>query len=582
MSRRATIRTIRRGDPTPPWVGTFRWTFFLVTVLALAAKVIELGYKVTLPPQLALAARLLDYLLIGMFLANDVFSYQFTPSKRDYFRRNWLDILILIPIVIAFINLKTMTASALVIGRQLVVATRAITLIRGVNTVVAGLQARPAQLLAISFALTIALGTLLLTFPAATSDQQGTPFLDALFTATSATCVTGLIVRDTPVYFSLFGELVILSLIQIGGLGIMTFSTSLTLIFGRRLGLKARSTLGEMLGEPSSVDIAQSVIYIFRMTMFAEAIGTIILFLRWMHHFDTIGQAFYVSLFHAVSAFCNAGFSLFSSSLEGFKGDPLVNAVICILIVAGGLGFVVVAALVNRDTLRRGFRSSYPFFSVHTRLVLTTTLILVIGGTILFFYFEFDNSLHGLGVPQKMMASLFQSITARTAGFNTVTISDLRLVTILMLMALMFIGASPGSTGGGIKTTTTAILLLSVKSMLTGRRDIEIHNRTIPQELTYRSVGIAVVSLVILTFFFGFLLAFQPGRFEALAFEAVSAFGTVGLSMGVTPDLSFSGKFIIICLMYAGRIGPLTIALAIARPPRSIPYRYPTARVMVG
>jgi trk system potassium uptake protein TrkH len=444
------------------------------------------------------------------------------------------------------------------------------------------LQVNPAQMLGFSFAGLILFGTILLTLPVATTNGHGASLLTALFTATSATCVTGLIVEETGSYFTIFGQLIILFLIQLGGLGIMTFSTSLAIMFGKRLGVKERAVMQEILEAPDPASLFRIVLYIVKMTFLFELIGAVILCIRFNSMYHNLIQASYYAIFHAISAFCNAGFSLFPDSMVVFHSDIVVNCTIAALIVAGGIGFFVVASLIHRDYLSMGLRHIVSELDIHSKLVLLTTAILIIGGMLIIFLFEYDHVLLPLSLKEKFLASFFQSITTRTAGFNTLEIGQFRNSTLFIMIVLMFIGAAPGSTGGGIKVSTVAVLLLSVKAMLLRRRNIEVFRRTVPQIVIYKSVTILVISLFVLALFFSFLLASQTGEFAGLLFEAVSAFGTVGLSVGVTPTLNVAGRLIIILLMFIGRIGPLTLAHAVGRQPKHSYYRYPEGSVMIG
>uniref|UniRef100_A0A7C4CB05 Trk family potassium uptake protein n=1 Tax=candidate division WOR-3 bacterium TaxID=2052148 RepID=A0A7C4CB05_UNCW3 len=470
----------------------------------------------------------------------------------------------------------------LVVLRQLVVISGNLSRPGILAGAIGYLRQRVVQSLALSFAALIAVGTLLLTFPAATADGRGTPFLDALFTATSATCVTGLIVRDTPSYFSVFGQLVILGLIQLGALGIMTFSTGIAVILGHRLGPGERRAVSEMVEETRDIDIARAVRYILLFTLLAEALGTLILFLRFLPRFPTALSAFYYALFHSISAFCNAGFSLFSDSLVRYQADVVVNLAVIGLILVGGIGFTVVHEIVNRGTFRRGLRQTVRSLTTHSRIVLVTSGILIAVGTVVFFFFEFDHSLAGMPLGTRLLASLFQSVTPRTAGFNTVPLNALHPATLFVFVILMFVGASPGGTGGGIKTSTFAVLLLAVRTRLAGQNEVVAGRRFIPRDVVYRATAIVVTAAAAIAIVFTFLLATQTFRFQDILFETVSAFGTVGLSTGLTPDLSGVGRLAIITLMYVGRLGPLTLTLAMAARQSRPLISYPNARIMVG
>lgn len=440
----------------------------------------------------------------------------------------------------------------------------------------------PARLLALSFLGVIVLGTTLLMLPPATRDGQGADFLTALFTATSATCVTGLIVEDTGAYFSGFGQGVILAMIQVGALGIMTFSSFVALALGRRLGIRQRAALQEVMDQADAKSLVRLIGFILKMTFLVELVGAVVLALIWHRWYPDWGRAAYLGVFHSVSAFCNAGFSLFRDSLVGFKGDLGIVMTMSLLIILGGLGFPVTMELIQRDTLGRLFWRRRSPLSVHTKLVLIVTGGLLAAGMGWFLWLEWGNTLKGLPIGQKIMAAWFQSVTARTAGFNTVEIGALRGATLFLLMIWMFVGASPGGTGGGVKTTTLGILVLSVRAALRGREEVEAFGRALSPRLVYRAVSIAVVGTGLLGTFAALLLATQAGRPLGVAFEAVSAFGTVGLSTGATPYLTPLGRVLVVTLMFAGRLGPLTLTLAIRERAYEGARRLPSARVMTG
>jgi trk system potassium uptake protein TrkH len=312
------------------------------------------------------------------------------------------------------------------------------------------------------------------------------------------------------------------------------------------------------------------------MTFVIEFTGAFLLFLRWIFVYKNPMQTVYLSVFHSISAFCNAGFSLFSNSLEDCAGDPFVNVIIMALVISGGIGFLVVHEMTRK--IKKPGRA----ITTHSRLVLTTSALLVIIGFIALFFGEFDGAFLDYPLTIKLWGALFQSVTARTAGFSTIPIASLSAVSLTIIMILMFIGASPGSTGGGIKTSTLAILLLSLKNILLGKSDIEVFRRTIPSVVVYKTLALVVAALFILMSVFLLLLGVEDQPFLPLLFEAVSAFGTVGLSMGITPDLTITGKLLIIILMYGGRIGPLTLGFALTRVFRKEKIEYPEAKVMIG
>ncbi|MDM5249314.1 MULTISPECIES: TrkH family potassium uptake protein [unclassified Lysinibacillus] len=436
----------------------------------------------------------------------------------------------------------------------------------------------PPKILVLGFATIILIGTFLLTLPIATENGQGLSFLDALFTATSATCVTGLVVVDTGDTFSTFGELVILFLIQIGGLGFMTFATLVFLLLGKKISLKERLLLKEAFNNITMAGLVRLVRRILLFTAVIEFIGGLILSIRFS--FDMpVGKAIYFGFFHSISNFNNAGFDLMGgfNGLTEYVDDPFIVLTICALITIGGLGFIVINELYEyRETKR---------LSVHSKIVLTTTLILTVGSTILIFLFEYGNSktLGPLSEWGKVLGSLYQAVTPRTAGSNTLPIADLTQSTLFLIILLMFIGAGSGSTAGGIKITTFALLVATMWSQIRGKEDVvlfrrRIVNETILKALTVTMCGMMIVILVT----FVLSITEQGHNFMMYLFEATSAFGTVGLSMGLTPELSPGGRLVIILTMFAGRLGPLTIAFAIAKRRKSEAFRHPKGNIMIG
>ncbi|MDZ7374565.1 MAG: TrkH family potassium uptake protein [candidate division KSB1 bacterium] len=437
-----------------------------------------------------------------------------------------------------------------------------------------------ARLLLVSFAGAIAVGTALLVLPAAST---GTPLrlIDALFTATSAVCVTGLTVVDTATRLTPYGQAVVLLLLQAGGLGIMTLSTFFSFLVARRVSVRGRELLEETLSGPLSKP-SRLLLATMSFTFAAELVGALLLLLRFAPQYG-MGQGLWLAVFHSVSAFCNAGFSLFSDSLMRYVGDPLVNGVVASLIILGGLGFLVVYDLAG---LRR--RSPLVRPSLHTRLVFRTTLALILAGTVLLLFFEAPATLRSLPWPQKLLASFFQSVTARTAGFNTLDIGSMSNASLLVLIALMFIGASPGSTGGGIKTTTFATVVCLVWDRLRGRTDLVMMNRRVSERLLTKAMTVFFLSLALVWMSTAALLAAEGWRsdpqhadFVRYLFEATSAFGTVGLSTGVTPGLSVLGKLILIVTMFVGRLGPVTLALTVTASEVQH-FRYPEGEFLVG
>jgi trk system potassium uptake protein TrkH len=436
----------------------------------------------------------------------------------------------------------------------------------------------PPKTLVLGFALIILIGTILLTLPAATVDGQGLPWLDAMFTATSATCVTGLVVVDTGTTFTLFGQLVILSLIQVGGLGFMTFATFFALLVRKKISLRERLLLQESLNQISIAGIVRMAKLIMIFSAIIELAGGLLLAIRFS--FDMpLGRAIYFGLFHAISNFNNAGFDLMGdyASLTGYVEDPLVSLVVCALITLGGIGFMVMVEVYEYRQKKR--------LSLHTKVVLTTSALLVAIGTVFIFLLEYNNpkTLQPLSAMGKFLASLYQSVTPRTAGSNTLNIPDLQQSTLFLIIILMFIGASPGSTGGGIKTTTFATLVGAVISQIKGKEDVIFFRQRIISTMIYKTLTVTLSGLIIVIAVTMILSITEQGvEFLMLLFEATSAFATVGLSMGLTPNLSPIGETIIMLTMFAGRVGPLTIAYALAQRKQKEYYRYPKGKIMIG
>jgi trk system potassium uptake protein TrkH len=444
--------------------------------------------------------------------------------------------------------------------------------------------AAPLRLLVGSFLVLIALGTLLLWLPAATPPERPILLIDALFTATSAVCVTGLVVRHTGAEFAPFGQVVILVLIQLGGLGIMTFSLLVLSALRRRLSLAARSALNHTLaGGGRGEGLGSLLKRIFAFTVTIELAGALVLFSRWL---EPLGawRASYAAVFHSVSAFCNAGFSLWSTSLMAYRDDVVVNLTIMSLVVLGGLGFLTVHEL-------RGWWERREVVSLHTKVALATTGWLLVAGTLGIWLLENDNALAGLSPLSQMMASAFQAVSARTAGFNTIDLASLTPAGLFFMMFLMFVGGSPGSCAGGVKTTTLGVLVLAAWNRVHGRVHVNAFRRTLGRSTLENAVTITIGGVfVTVVGLFVLLFAQAPhsslrelhGEFAAYVFETVSAMGTVGLSVGVTTSLTPASRLVVIALMFLGRLGPLTVATALVRQSPGRDFQLAEEDVMVG
>jgi trk system potassium uptake protein TrkH len=439
-----------------------------------------------------------------------------------------------------------------------------------------------------SFLGAILAGTVLLSLPFATPDGSKVSLVDRVFTATSATCVTGLIVKE-PASWAPFGRLVIMLLFQAGGLGIMTFSTLFAILLGRRISISDNLVVKGTIGQSGIKNIKGLLLYIVAVVFLFEGLGALLLFLRWraIEHWP-LGTAIYNSIFHSISAFCNAGFSLFRYSFMSFNGDIFINLIMMSLIFLGGIGFVVILDIWNLRSRQSDKRPIFFKMSVQTKTALSISLILIMVGAAAIFLLEGNNTFAGADLKERCLGSFFQSVTARTAGFNTVPTGRLTASTLIVLVFLMFIGASPGSTGGGIKTCTFGVVLAGIWSMIKNKDRVWLFKKTIPKAVVRKALVIFVLGLGWI-FIFSLALTFtERGNilsgdyYLRLLFETTSAFGTVGLSTGITPMLTEAGKILIITTMFVGRIGPLTLALAVALQKEKMLYGYPEEEVMVG
>jgi trk system potassium uptake protein TrkH len=427
------------------------------------------------------------------------------------------------------------------------------------------------------FAAIILVGALLLMLPISSTTGESLPFVDALFTATSATCVTGLIVVDTGTYYSTFGQVVIMLLIQTGGLGFMTVATLFSIVFKRKISLKDRLLLQEAMNQNTMEGIVRLIRKVLIYSLVIESSAALIFTIRWS--FDMpFGRALYFGIFHGVSMFNNAGFDLFGhyQSLTHYVGDPIVNLVTMFLIVSGGLGFIVLSDLVDFRKNRK--------LSLHSKVVLTMTASLILVGALVIYIFEYTNpgTFQTLGWGEKIWASFFQSVSPRTAGANTVDLGSLRQATQFFMVILMFIGASPSSTGGGIKTTTFMILVGAVISMIRGRSDLVLFRHRLTQDRIFKAVTLTMLSLFLVIAVSMVLSTTESASFLSILFETTSAFGTVGLSVGLTGKLTIVGKFIISFTMFAGRLGPLTMAYALGPKKGKELYRHPEGKIIIG
>ncbi|MBO5459281.1 MAG: Trk family potassium uptake protein [Lachnospira sp.] len=435
------------------------------------------------------------------------------------------------------------------------------------------------RIMLLGFLIVIAVGTVLLTLPISSRSGEWTNPLSALFTATSATCVTGLVVVDTYRYWNIFGQVIILIMIQIGGLGFITLGVLLSMFLRQKIGLERRNLIQESVSAMQLSGVVKLVKNIVKGTFVMEGIGAVILSIRFIPSMGIL-EGLYNGLFHSVSAFCNAGFDLMGryeeySSLTRYYSDPVVNITVMLLIILGGLGFIVWEEIkINRFHFKK--------YSLHAKMVLLMTTILIFGGAVLYWLFERDNLMQGMNVYEQGITSLFASVTARTAGYNTIDLAGMTQPSKLLTIILMFIGGSPGSTAGGVKTTTLLVMIVYIWSNLRNSSGCNIFGRRVGDEDIKKSsmvfglnLFLAILAMVVIS---------ATGEFviEDLMLEVFSAIGTVGLSTGITRQLNELSQLVIILLMYCGRIGSMTFALSFTYKRESAPVRYPEERINVG
>ncbi|MDQ1327530.1 MAG: trk/ktr system potassium uptake protein [Candidatus Poribacteria bacterium] len=569
-----------------------------LTILSVISLIIELGdFEISPTTQKDIA--ILNWIVVFIFVADTFVRWAINKFELAYLRKHLPDFILtfsflLLLIVVfgysptsmsndwmpLFIDL-TIARVFIVLSRLYIVGSPIFRILRK-RSQSSEPKLAPTQLFVISFAFVILIGTGLLLLPEATNTGS-INVVDALFTAASATCVTGLIVVDTGSYFTFFGQLVTMILIQVGGLGLMTVTTFFSLIGKRGMSVRESVFMSSAMNIKSLSKVSNLIISTLIVTLSFEAIGALFLYIDWagFGRFEW-GSVVYYSIYHSISAFCNAGFSLFANNLEDFKGDIIVNMTITLLIIFGGLGFIVIMNLLHY--FRFGIFKKERL-TLHTKLILLVTGVLIVDGMLLIIATEWNNGLANLPLSTKLQGAYFQSVTPRTAGFNTINITHLTNACYFMTIILMFKGASPGGTGGGIKTSTFGIFIGSILSMLKGRTNVEIFKRSIPKETVTNALLLTTLTIMLLAVFSFILLVTEDFAPIHVFFELVSAFGTVGLSAGITSNLTTIGKLIITATMFIGRVGPMTLMLAISQlrqQRRSVEYEYPEENVMIG
>lgn len=449
--------------------------------------------------------------------------------------------------------------------------------VKNLKTGIKSLKLEPSRVLVLGIMAIVLLGSLLLNLPIASKSGESIGFINAFFTATSAVSVTGLVVVNTAEHWTAFGKVVIIILIQAGGLGFMTLATLIALVLGKKIGLRERLIIQEELNQFSLSGVVKLTKYVITSTFVIELAGAIILSTRFIPTYG-VKTGILFSLFHSISAFCNAGFDLTGRSMEIFVGDPIVILTLSMLVVLGGLGYTVFLDIIRKKSLKRN--------SLHTKMVFRVNAMLLLSGLIFIMFIEYSNpeTLQGLSFNEKILASIFQSVITRTAGFNSISMGGLRPATVLFFIILMFIGGSPSSTAGGIKTTTFGVIMATFYSIVKGKEDVEIMSKRIPTFLVFRALAVTVVSMGLVLFMTMLLTLTETQSFLDILFEVTSAFATVGLTRGMTPELTTYGKIIVASTMFIGKVGPLTFAFALAKRHRHYDgkYRFPEDKVMIG
>lgn len=575
----------------------------LTGLLAAVSLVAEFGFY--LSPSWRSAIHVINAIVVWGFIANSAAQFLIAQNRKEHAKSRWFELVLTGALLLGYFTTIPFVGSELfkrllnaVTGALEVEPARITSVYIAItqvyifaNLVLGGLRYshrtlqrrfRPVNAVVISFVAAILVGALGLMLPAASVSPGSMPFTDALFTSASAVCVTGLVVVDTATYYTMFGQTLIMALIQVGGLGLMTLTMFFIIFMESSASLRQQAYMRDVLNDATVTSARQTLRSIMLFTLVIELAGGLVFYL-WLPQ-DTIidRPRWFYALFHSVSAFCNAGFALWTPNLAGktLAFSLPLNLNVMLLIVFGGLGFTVLRESV--DQTKAVMRGRLPRFSVQAQLVFLITAILIAGGAAAYYALERTATLNGLTTGQRVLSSFFQSVTCRTAGFNTLDTTKIVAPTALMMILLMGIGGSPGGTAGGVKTTTVGIAFLSAFATARGKDRIEILHRRIPEETVVRAMT-ALVFAAAVTGLSTFLLALTEPDAELtrLLFEEVSAFGTVGLSMGVTPGLSAAGKYIIIVSMFLGRVGPLTIAIALSQRKPAGKFQYPSEDVMV-
>jgi len=567
----------------------------ITAIVGLASVILEYGFR--LDREEIVILHYISITVVFVFVAYVTFQFIIAPQKSAFLRSHFIESIFVLLMFIEFVFYLTdyslveqignilrfkNIAYLYVVFSQIIVVIGLLSGLFRYNKNILMLRIDPSRLLVLSFLITIVIGTLLLMLPAATISGTNN-WLDAFFTSTSAVCVTGLISVDTATYYSTFGQVIILGLFQIGGLGLMSFTTFFALFFAGGLGIKERIMIHDLLEEENIGEVAKILTFLLIATFLIELAGAALLFWSIKDSVPDIGTAFYISVFHSISAFCNAGFSIFTLNLM----DPLVQSnylfttTISILIILGGIGFPTILSFWKAGSSALTFRPSSRRFPLQAKIVIYVTVFLVILGGFAIFFTEYHSSMKSLDTFGKIHAAYFQSVTARTAGFNTIDFAQFTLPTVIIFFVLMFIGASPGGTGGGIKTTAITLLFYGTYSIVRDQKNVTIGNRTIPRDVVLRALLKSFLSIAFISLGIFLLALTESHSLTDISFEAFSAFGTVGLSRGITGALSGWGKIIIIALMFIGRVGALAFIFSILKGGESSQVEFPSENISI-
>jgi len=554
----------------------------------------EIAYPGTV---LSSIAWYLDFIIVALLVAEVTLELRSAGRIKAYLKQNGASAAFLVVFLVLFIYNKAIDIAVpqnrflgisrgVIVLRNIFIILKVFSRIKKLSTFFEGITTQPAQTILMSFMMVILTGSLVLMLPFTTVAHGGMNFLDALFTATSAVCVTGLIVVDTATYFTLWGQLVILVLIQIGGLSIMAISYFTLFSIRQKVSVQDKLMLSYMLNENNISLLSRRLRVIIMSTFVIEAVGTLFLLLPFRQNAVNWNEALLLAAFHSVSAFCNAGFSLFTTSLEGYLGNPAVNFTIALLIIAGGISFAVITDFFRILKLRikalfTPVAGAREMMTLNTYVVACITPVLIVAGMLLIYGLEHNSTLASLPVGQQYLTAFFQSVTLRTAGFNTIPIGNLTTTTLLVMMPFMFIGAASGSTAGGIKINNLAVMYGYLKSILLNRDSVTIRRNSLSRTQVNKAFLVFLFGIFSITFGTIILSATEEAELADIMFEVVSAFATVGLSTGITSLLSAAGKVVIVVLMFIGRLGPLTILAAASQPEKRIRISYPRGDVML-